>query len=85
MSDNNYQKVSNWKIIFVLIIVVWMVNILMSFVYKTQPNFFMFTWLTNLFLSLVETILLALFTYVFYLLFFRKRKKDNETEDNDAQ
>ena len=85
MSDKNYQKVSNWKIIFVLIIVVWMVNILMSFVYKTQPNFFMFTWLTNLFLSLVETILLALLTYVFYLLFFRKRKKDNETEDNDAQ
>ena len=48
MSDKNYQKVSNWKIIFVLIIIVWMVNILMSFVYKTQPNFFMFTWLTNL-------------------------------------
>ena len=85
MSDKNYQKVSNWKIIFVLIIVVWMVNILMSFVYKTQPNFFMFTWLTNLFLSLVETILLALLTYVFYLLFFRKGKKDKETEDNDAQ
>ena len=85
MSDNNYQKVSNWKIIFVLIIVVWMVNILMSFVYKTQPYFFMFTWLTNLFLSLVETILLALLTYVFYLLFFRRRNKDKEAEDNDAQ
>ena len=85
MSDKNYQKVSNWKIIFVLIIIVWMVNILMSFVYKTQPNFFMFTWLTNLFLSLVETILLALLTYVFYLLFFRRRNKDKETEDNDAQ
>ena len=85
MSDKNYQKVSNWKIVFVLIIVVWMVNILMSFVYKTQPNFFMFTWLTNLFLSLVETILLALLTYVFYLMFFRRRKKDKEAEDNDAQ
>ena len=82
MSDKNYQKVSNWKIVFVLILVVWMVNVLMSFVYKTQPNFFMFTWLTNLFLSLVETVLLALLTYVFYLLFFR-RKKDKE--DNDAQ
>ena len=85
MSDKNYQKVSNWKIVFVLIIVVWMVNILMSFVYKTQPNFFMFTWLTNLFLSLVETILLALLTYVFYLMFFRKRNKDKGLEDNDAQ
>ena len=85
MSDKNYQKVSNWKIIFVLIIVVWMVNILMSFVYKTQPNFFMFTWLTNLFLSLVETVLLALLIYIFYLLFFRKRNKDKEIEDNDAQ
>ena len=83
MSDKNYQKVSNWKIIFVLIIVAWMVNILMSFVYKTQPNFFMFTWLTNLFLSLVETVLLALLTYVFYLLFFKNRNK--RTEDNDAQ
>ena len=83
MSDNNYQKVSNWKIIFVLIIIVWMINILMSFVYKTQPNFFMFTWLTNLFLSLVETVLLALLTYVFYLLFFKNRNK--RTEDNDAQ
>ena len=83
MSDKNYQKVSNWKIILVLIIVVWMVNILMSFVYKTQPNFFMFTWLTNIFLSLVETVLLALLTYVFYLLFFKNRNK--RTEDNDAQ
>ena len=83
MSDKNYQKVSNWKIILVLIIVVWMVNILMSFVYKKQPNFFMFTWLTNLFLSLVETVLLALLTYVFYLLFFKNRNK--RTEDNDAQ
>ena len=85
MSDKNYQKVSNWKIIFVLIIVAWMVNILMSFVYKTQPNFFIFTWLTNIFLSLVETVLLALLCYVFYLLFFRKSKKDREMEDNDAQ
>ena len=83
MSDKNYQKVSNWKIIFVLILVVWMVNVLMSFVYKTQPNFFMFTWLTNIFLSLVETVLLALLTYVFYLLFFKNRNK--RTEDNDAQ
>ena len=85
MSDNNYQKVSNWKIIFVLIIIVWMINILMSFVYKTQPNFFMFTWLTNLFLSLVETVLLALLCYIFYFLFFRKRNKDRSVEDNDAQ
>ena len=83
MSDKNYQKVSNWKIVFVLILVVWMVNVLMSFVYKTQPNFFMFTWLTNIFLSLVETVLLALLTYVFYLLFFKNRNK--RTEDNDAQ
>ena len=85
MSDKNYQKVSNWKIIMVLMLVVFMVNVLMSFVYKTQPNFFMFTWLTNIFLSLVETVLLALLTYVFYLLFFKKRNKDKGTEDNDAQ
>lgn len=85
MSDKNYQKVSNWKIIFVLIVIVWMINILMSFVYKTQPDFFMFTWLTNLFLSLVETVLLALLCYVFYLLFFRKSRKNREIEDNDAQ
>lgn len=85
MSEKNYQKVSNWKIIFVLILVVWMVNILMSFVYKTQPNFFMFTWLTNLFLSLVETVLLALLCYVFYLLFFRKKNRNNNTDVNDVQ
>ena len=85
MSDKNYQKVSNWKIIMILMLVVFMVNVLMSFVYKTQPNFFMFTWLTNIFLSLVETVLLALLTYVFYLLFFKKRNKDKGTEDNDAQ
>ena len=85
MSDKNYQKVSNWKIIFVLVIVVWMVNVLMSFVYKTQPNFFMFTWLTNLFLSFVETVLLALLCYVFYLLFFRRKNRDRGWEDNDAQ
>ena len=83
MSDKNYQKVSNWKIVMVLMLVVFMVNVLMSFVYKTQPNFFMFTWLTNIFLSLVETVLLALLTYVFYLLFFKNRYK--RTEDNDAQ
>ena len=83
MSDKNYQKVSNWKIIMVLMFVVFMVNVLMSFVYKTQPNFFMFTWLTNIFLSSVETVLLALLTYVFYLLFFKNRNK--RTEDNDAQ
>ena len=83
MSDKNYQKVSNWKIIMVLMLVVFMVNVLMSFVYKTQPNFFMFTWLTNIFLSLVETVLLALLTYVFYLLFFKNRNK--RMEDNDAQ
>ncbi|MBR6437610.1 MAG: hypothetical protein IKS65_00310 [Bacteroidales bacterium] len=85
MSENNYQKVANWKIIFILILVVWMVNILMSFVYKTQPNFFMFTWLTNIFLSLVETVLLALLCYVFYLLFFRKKNRYNDTDVNDAQ
>ena len=85
MSDKNYQKVSNWKIIMVLMIIVWMVNVLMSFVYKTQPNFFVFTWLTNIFLSLVETVLLAILTYIFYLMFFKNRKKDKEIEDNDAQ
>ena len=82
MSENNYQKVSNWKLILVLMMIVWMINILMSFVYKSQINFFMFTWLTNIFLSLVETIILTLLVYVFYLLFF-KRKKDKENADND--
>lgn len=81
MSENNYQKVSNWKLILVLMIIVWMINILMSFVYKSQINFFMFTWLTNIFLSLVETIILTLLVYVFYLLFF-KRKKNDEGADN---
>ncbi len=84
MSDKNYQKVSNWKIILVLMLVVWMVNILMSFVYKTQPNLFMFTWLTNLFLSLVETVLVAILCYAFYLLFFRKKNKNN-ADINDTQ
>lgn len=82
MSEKNYQKVSNWKIFFILILVVWMVNILMSFVYKTQPNFFMFTWLTNIFLSLVETIILTLLVYVFYLLFFKRKKDDKDTDNN---
>lgn len=82
MSENNYQKVSNWKLILVLMMIVWMINILMSFVYKSQINFFMFTWLTNIFLSLVETIILTLLVYVFYLLFF-KRKKDKEDADNN--
>ena len=85
MSEKDYQKVPNWKIILVLMLVVFMVNVLMSFVYKTQPNFFMFTWLTNIFLSLIETILLALLTYVFYLMFFKHKNKDKGTEDNDAQ
>lgn len=84
MSDKNYQKVSNWKLILVLMIIVWMINILMSFVYKSQLNFFMFTWMTNIFLSLVETVILTLLVYVFYLLFFRKRRRDEDT-DNDAQ
>lgn len=85
MSEKNYQKVSNWKLILVLMLIVWMINILMSFVYKSQLNFFMFTWLTNIFLSLVETILLTLLVYVFYLLFFRKRRRDEETDNEDAQ
>lgn len=85
MSEKNYQKVSNWKLILVLMLIVWMINILMSFVYKSQLNFFMFTWLTNIFLSLVETIILTLLVYVFYLLFFRKRRKDEETDNDDAQ
>ena len=85
MSENNYQKVSNWKLVLVLMLIVWMMNILMSFVYKSQINFFMFTWLTNIFLSLVETILIALLVYVFYLLFFRKRRRDEETDNEDAQ
>ena len=84
MSDNN-PKVSNWKLVLVLMIIVWLANILMSFVYKSQLNFFMFTWLTNIFLALVETILFAFLCYVFYLLFWRKRNKDKNTEANDAQ
>ena len=79
MSENNYHKVSSWKLILVLMLIVWMINVLMSFVYKTQPNFFMFTWLTNIFLCLVSII-----CYVFYLLFFKHRNRDKE-EDNDAQ
>lgn len=82
MSEKNYQKVSNWKLVLVLMLIVWMINILMSFVYKSQINFFMFTWLTNIFLSLVETVILTLLVYVFYLLFFKK-KKGNEYTDND--
>jgi hypothetical protein len=82
MSEKNYQKVSNWKIFFVLILVVWMINLLMSFVYRSQINIFMFTWLTDVFLSLVETVILTILVYVFYLLFFRKRKED-EYADND--
>ena len=87
MSDKNYPKVSNWKLVLVLMIVVWMANILMSFVYRSQINILWFTWLTNIFLSLVETILFAILVYVFYLLFWRKRRKDTdtETEENDAQ
>ena len=85
MSDNNNPKVSNWKLIFVLMIIVWLANILMSFVYKSQINFMWFTWLTNIFLSLVETILFAILFYVFYLLFWKRRNRDKETEDNDAQ
>lgn len=84
MSDNN-PKVSNWKLIFVLMIIVWMANILMSFVYKYQLNFLFYTWLTNIFLSLIETILFAILFYIFYLLFWRKGKKDKKAEDNDAQ
>lgn len=82
MSEKNYQKVSNWKLILVLMLIVWMINILMSFVYKSQLNFFMFTWLTNIFLSLVETILIALLVYVFYLLFFKRKKDDKDTDNN---
>ena len=85
MSEKNYQKVSNWKLILVLMLIVWMINILMTFVYKSQLNFIMFTWLTNIFLSLVETIILTLLVYVFYLLFFRKRRRDEETDNDDAQ
>ena len=84
MSDNN-PKVSNWKLIFVLMIIVWMANILMSFVYKYQLNFLWYTWLTNIFLSLIETILFAILFYIFYLLFWRKGNKDKKAEDNDAQ
>ena len=84
MSDND-PKVSNWKRILVLMIIVWLANILMSFVYKSQLNFFMFTWLTNIFLSLVETILFAILFYIFYLLFWRKRNRDKDIEDADAQ
>ena len=82
MSENNYQKVSNWKLVLVFMLIVWMMNILMSFVYKSQINFFMFTWLTNIFLSLVETILIALLVYVFYLLFFKRKKDDKDTDNN---
>ena len=85
MSDNNNPKVSNWKLFFVLMLIVWMANILMSFVYKYQLNFLWYTWLTNIFLSLIETILFAILFYIFYLLFWRRRKKDKEIEDNDAQ
>jgi predicted membrane protein len=84
MSENNYHKVSSWKLILVLMLIVWMINVLMSFVYKTQPNFFMFTWLTNIFLCFVETVLVSIICYVFYLLFFKHRNRDKE-EDNDAQ
>ena len=85
MSDKDYQKVSNWKLIFVLMIIVWLANILLSFVYKSQINLMWFTWLTNIFLSLVETILFAILFYVFYLLFWKKRNRDKDTEYNDAQ
>ena len=85
MSDKNYQKVPNWKLVFILMIIVWLANILMSFVYKSQINFMWFTWLTNIFLSLVETILFAILVYIFYLLFWKNRNKDRRMEDNDAQ
>ena len=85
MSDKNYQKVPNWKLILVLMIIVWMANILMSFVYKYQLNFLFYTWLTNIFLSLIDTILFAILFYIFYLLFWRKRNKDKNAEADDAQ
>ena len=85
MSDNDSPKVSNWKLFFVLMLIVWMANILMSFVYKYQLNFLWYTWLTNIFLSLIETILFAILFYIFYLLFWRRRRNDKEIEDNDAQ
>ena len=85
MSDNDSPKVSNWKLFFVLMLIVWMANILMSFVYKYQLNFLWYTWLTNIFLSLIETILFAILFYIFYLLFWRRRRKDKEIEDDDAQ
>jgi uncharacterized protein YacL len=77
MSERNYQKVPVWKIYMILMLVVWMINLLMSFVYKSQISFFMFNWMTDVFLSLIETLITALLVYIFYLMFFRKRKGED--------
>lgn len=83
MSEKNYKSVSTWKLVLILMVVLWLVNGVMAFVYSAHVDWI---W-TNILVSLIETGVLALLCYSFYLLFFRgkEEKKEKKSKQDDRK
>ena len=81
MAEKNVKKVSTWKLLLVLMVVVWMINLVMSFAFMSHPTLLGLTWLTGIIISLFQTVIVTLICYFFYVLFFRKGKDEKSEED----
>ena len=83
MAEKNVKKVQTWKLLLVLVFIVWLINFMMSFTLMSNPIMLGFVWLTGFVISLFQTALVGLIGYFFYALFFKKGKDGDVTGYTD--
>ena len=73
MSETKYYRTPGWKIVLVFMIVIYLLNVVMMFVY--QQNFA----LTNILIwAIIEAVVTTVLFVVFFWLFARRKEENAE-------
>ena len=80
MANNNTKTVQTWKLLLVLLIVIWLINVGVS-AYLLRPFFFSILFLKCTILGLIQTGLIAFICYIFYVLFFKHKEEAEKAEE----
>ncbi|MGN0032870.1 MAG: hypothetical protein ACI358_03695 [Candidatus Limimorpha sp.] len=79
MGDKKFNKVPGLKIIIVFMVFIYLINVIVSFIYKNN-----FT-ITNVFVwAIIETVITTVLFLVFFWLFSSKKEKKDETDNVDS-
>jgi len=78
MNGNKYYRTPGWRIILVFLIVIYLLNVVMMFVY--QQNFAV----TNILVwAIIEAIITTILFVVFFWLFSRRKEDKADMKEHD--